>query len=591
MVRLLLSDTSCTSVIMAGRTEQDCWQLLGYPSSSEGLAKLEITTFPTVFRRNTNLSVSGRPINSMPPPRNVDPVNSLKFSSSLCPFYLALAYPRRPKFPIDWNLVNSTEPIRTSPSPSRPRPQFYDEIFDSSKSGRKPPESHITSIFKPETLRIVDSSFHETGAEVPENPWEHQELLRCAPISTSSELQTFRELTRADSRDASGRTGLRWGDLQRGVAMSMIRRDPSLQDSAMPNMDSRAKDPNTEGFSPVNERPINDKFSHPPKKEGVECVSIDISRSLGHVRSFIEGALAPKGGTLPNHTKFKSDPVGQSRSSRPESWSSTWTTKILFEAKSLSGMAPTRHTLKREREYPYLIPSKAKKNPSVKSLDFSSKTSSSGTEENDTTNSEAPNSIYNQNRQANLKAIKEAEARQQARGDFEPPGQSAFLGKYEAWRQKVGLSSSQTTTLPIKSSTSGQSQALQYQAARYIPRDIQGRRLDLPVQFSALMVDRLEAQRLCNNYHLKGHCAYPKCKHLHLWHGRELFDEEKQALRVIARRSPCRAKNGCMDPECYAGHRCPNHIVKGNRICCFDECLHFEDSEPVNRPEDRMDES
>ena len=123
---------------------------------------------------------------------------------------------------------------------------------------------------------------------------------------------------------------------------------------------------------------------------------------------------------------------------------------------------------------------------------------------------------------------------------------------------------------------------------RIIPRDGEGRRLDPPLTFPMSLVEKMERKHYCNPFHLKGHCPYPKCKHLHLVLDeatkllRRLTLEETETLRFIARRSPCRHGTACTLVDCWAGHRCINHIQKGKRICCFPDSMHFEDKSPVN---------
>lgn len=115
--------------------------------------------------------------------------------------------------------------------------------------------------------------------------------------------------------------------------------------------------------------------------------------------------------------------------------------------------------------------------------------------------------------------------------------------------------------------------------ARY---DRQGRRLDTPINpVPPSLIDQLEGMRLCNKYHLKRTCTFPRCKYLHqimdeqTGRPRTLNEEEVRALRLIARRSPCREGVYCQDAECFAGHRCPNHTVKGEKTCCFPEVMHY----------------
>lgn len=120
-----------------------------------------------------------------------------------------------------------------------------------------------------------------------------------------------------------------------------------------------------------------------------------------------------------------------------------------------------------------------------------------------------------------------------------------------------------------------------------ILRDAKGRRLDPTLKVSESLVDSIEGGRLCNNFHLKGQCPFRKCKYLHFLRDektqeeRLLTAEEKETLRSMARRSPCKHGTTCNDPHCYAGHRCPNHTDKSGVQCSFPESMHFVVAEPV----------
>ena len=123
---------------------------------------------------------------------------------------------------------------------------------------------------------------------------------------------------------------------------------------------------------------------------------------------------------------------------------------------------------------------------------------------------------------------------------------------------------------------------------RIVPRDKKGRRVDLPLAHLINLVEEMERTHYCNSFHLNGRCSYPKCKHLHMVRDKEtrllrrLDAEETETLRFIARRSPCRNGTACDAVDCWAGHRCINHVKKGRRNCCFPESMHFEYVEPVN---------
>lgn len=195
----------------------------------------------------------------------------------------------------------------------------------------------------------------------------------------------------------------------------------------------------------------------------------------------------------------------------------------------------------------------------IKEVLASCETSSSGSSTSDK-QTEITTNIYRENRKANSKAT----ALQQ--GTLPPIGTQPF-------RRNSSVS---TVRRP------------QYISTPIIPRDVQGRRIDPPLKPSLQLLDQIEGMRICNNYHLKRHCPFQKCKHLHkipdgtTGRGRDLTDEEMETLRFIARRSPCRYGTLCNDPYCYAGHRCLNHIIKGRKPCSFPDNLHFEEMAPVN---------
>ena len=114
-----------------------------------------------------------------------------------------------------------------------------------------------------------------------------------------------------------------------------------------------------------------------------------------------------------------------------------------------------------------------------------------------------------------------------------------------------------------------------------ILRDNRGRRIDPALVVHESLMDSIEGGRLCNNFHLKGRCPFKKCKYLHYLRDektqreRLLTTEEKETLRCMARRSPCKHGTACDDPHCYAGHRCVNHTEKGSIQCSFPESMHF----------------
>ena len=176
---------------------------------------------------------------------------------------------------------------------------------------------------------------------------------------------------------------------------------------------------------------------------------------------------------------------------------------------------------------------------------------------------EAARSVYRDNRRVNARALS--------------------IHQMEVWNPHLGLWYRQIQPFNVP-----RRQMTQPPSSNPILRDSQERRLDPPLNASTEIVDQIEQMRLCNNYHLKGECRFPKCKHLHgvpdAHSGllRDLHASEREALRVVARRSYCRNGTACSDTRCYAGHKCANHITKGHRDCSFPDSMHFEETIPVS---------
>lgn len=90
--------------------------------------------------------------------------------------------------------------------------------------------------------------------------------------------------------------------------------------------------------------------------------------------------------------------------------------------------------------------------------------------------------------------------------------------------------------------------------AKTILRNSRGQRVDSPLQCSPNDVNDLKARKLCNSYHLLGQCPYRNCIHPH---GSKLSGKQLEALRYIARLTPCTNGLGCNDASCIVGHQCP----------------------------------
>lgn len=88
---------------------------------------------------------------------------------------------------------------------------------------------------------------------------------------------------------------------------------------------------------------------------------------------------------------------------------------------------------------------------------------------------------------------------------------------------------------------------------------------------------RVNKQRLCNNYHLKGHCdAGNSCPYNH----EPLNAELKRALESLAYTHPCHRRGGCRFETCTSGHICQNQDCKrrgGKANCKMPYLSHNED--------------
>lgn len=83
-----------------------------------------------------------------------------------------------------------------------------------------------------------------------------------------------------------------------------------------------------------------------------------------------------------------------------------------------------------------------------------------------------------------------------------------------------------------------------------------GDRLDTPVPtFDRAVAERLKPRKLCNRHYLT-HCQYTgdECNSSHDF--RQLTEQERLALRGLARSVACRKGKGCDDRDCCASHHC-----------------------------------
>ncbi|KAF6791404.1 CCCH zinc finger DNA binding protein [Colletotrichum sojae] len=118
-------------------------------------------------------------------------------------------------------------------------------------------------------------------------------------------------------------------------------------------------------------------------------------------------------------------------------------------------------------------------------------------------------------------------------------------------------------------------------AAAGVSRNKAGQRVDAPLGCNQREIVTIKNRKLCNNFHLLGWCSYLEdhgsCLHEH---GTRVTGRNLQALRAVARLSPCYAGLDCNDPSCILGHRCPREN------CAVNDCkfgtLHNIDTEIVH---------
>lgn len=114
------------------------------------------------------------------------------------------------------------------------------------------------------------------------------------------------------------------------------------------------------------------------------------------------------------------------------------------------------------------------------------------------------------------------------------------------------------SSTPIPASATQQVSAISKKPVMVeILRNRLGHRIDSPLSYSSQDFIALKNWKLCNPFHLLGRCPYKEnhgsCQH---GHGEKLNDKLSQALRAVARQSPCQYGLYCNDPDCISGHRC-----------------------------------
>jgi len=102
-------------------------------------------------------------------------------------------------------------------------------------------------------------------------------------------------------------------------------------------------------------------------------------------------------------------------------------------------------------------------------------------------------------------------------------------------------------------------------------RNTHGQRIDPPLKYSTTLVSELKPRKFCNRFHLLGECPYEPCSHKH---GPKLGCEQLNALRHVARQTPCALGLECDDGKCLSGHSCPATPCTWGRECKFPREMH-----------------
>ncbi|PTB46427.1 hypothetical protein M441DRAFT_53167 [Trichoderma asperellum CBS 433.97] len=108
-----------------------------------------------------------------------------------------------------------------------------------------------------------------------------------------------------------------------------------------------------------------------------------------------------------------------------------------------------------------------------------------------------------------------------------------------------------------------------------------GQRVDSRLSYLQSDFSNLKDRKLCNNFHILGKCYYlekfGKCHHIH---GEKLVGQRLEALRAIARQSPCLNGLSCSQTDCVAGHKCPREPCHLEN-CWFPKEMHNVESQAV----------
>ena len=110
-------------------------------------------------------------------------------------------------------------------------------------------------------------------------------------------------------------------------------------------------------------------------------------------------------------------------------------------------------------------------------------------------------------------------------------------------------------------------------------RNTHGQRIDPPLKYSSTLVSELKPRKLCNRFHILGECPYEPCNHKH---GAKLGGDQLNALRRIARQTPCTQGSECDDEKCLLGHSCPATPCTWGQECKFPREMHGIDNIVTN---------
>jgi hypothetical protein len=144
---------------------------------------------------------------------------------------------------------------------------------------------------------------------------------------------------------------------------------------------------------------------------------------------------------------------------------------------------------------------------------------------------------------------------------------SASSSNYASAARKTPSPSTQSAVLSTAASS-------QERSPVKILRNSKGERLDSKLSYDQHTLNSLKVRKLCNKYALLGKCpfesSFGSCIHAH---SQDLNEREKDALRAIARMSPCPTGSGCSNGQCLFGHVCTKPKCTGLG-CRFPKDLH-----------------